>query len=137
MNKIQRTTTKGIVYKDGKVFMVKDERSNWELPGGRIDFGEQPEEALRREFLEELEVEDVKVRDIIHTWAFESEKDGEKYHFILLFFECDADLSKVNISNEHQEYKWVNLNEIDQYQMRDGYRKVIKKYLKARIKLDK
>lgn len=107
--------------------MVKDERGNWELPGGRIDFSEQPEEALKREFLEELGVSEVKVGDIVHAWAFNSERDGIEYHFVLLFFKCEAVLSKIKISNEHQESKWIDLNEIDKYQMRDGYRQAIGK----------
>lgn len=45
---------KGIVFDNGKVWLRKNERNEWELPGGKLDPGEQPEQTAVRETQEEL-----------------------------------------------------------------------------------
>lgn len=45
---------KVIVIKDGSIWLRKNERNDWELPGGRLEENEQPEETARREIQEEL-----------------------------------------------------------------------------------
>ncbi|MEU1800765.1 NUDIX hydrolase [Streptomyces sp. NPDC019937] len=47
-------SVKGIVFQDGKVWLRRNERQEWELPGGKLDPGEQPIETVEREMLEEL-----------------------------------------------------------------------------------
>lgn len=49
-------SVKCILFEDGKVWLRKNERDEWELPGGKLDEGEQPEETAAREALEELGV---------------------------------------------------------------------------------
>jgi 8-oxo-dGTP pyrophosphatase MutT (NUDIX family) len=48
---------KGIVVEDGKIWLRHNERNEWELPGGKLDPGEQPAQTVKREMLEELGVE--------------------------------------------------------------------------------
>lgn len=130
--KIQRITVKGIIYKDGSIFMLKDTDGNWELPGGRIDFGEHPKETMQREFIEELGVDNVKVGDIVNVWDFTTKSDGDNYHFILVVFECEANLTDIKISDEHVEHKWIKLDEIHNYPVRDGYFESIDKFRKIK-----
>ena len=128
--RIQKFSVKGIVCKNGKVFMLKDNKGIWELPGGKIDFGEHPLESLKREFLEELGVKEVKIGDVVNVWDFTVNVKSTIYHFIIIVYECEANLSNINISDEHLEYKWIKLDEIHKYSMRDGYIKSIEKYYK-------
>ena len=50
--------------------MALNDRDEWELPGGRIELGESPEECLAREFKEELSVV-VRVEELLDTYLFE------------------------------------------------------------------
>lgn len=126
--KVQRLSVKGIVYHDGKIFMLKDSKDMWEFPGGRIDFGECPKESLKREFMEELGVKKIAVGDIINIWDFVVDAEDDSYHFVLVVFECKADLSNINLSDEHLEYKWIELDKIQDYPMRNGYIESIEKF---------
>jgi 8-oxo-dGTP pyrophosphatase MutT (NUDIX family) len=60
---------KGIVFEDHKVWLRKNERGEWELPGGKLDIGEQPEETVVRELREELGF-NVSVLDIVQSHLF-------------------------------------------------------------------
>lgn len=60
---------KGIVFEEHRVWLRKNERDEWELPGGKLDIGEQPEETVVRELREELGF-DVSVIDIIQSHLY-------------------------------------------------------------------
>ena len=60
---------KGIVFEEDRVWLRKNERDEWELPGGKLDIGEQPEEAVVRELREELGF-DVSVINIIQSYLY-------------------------------------------------------------------
>lgn len=64
-------SVKGVVIEDGKVWLRKNERNEWELPGGKIDPDEQPEQTVSRELFEELGFK-VEVKDIVgaHMYKF-------------------------------------------------------------------
>tara|TARA_Y100000310_G_scaffold258293_1_gene266658 strand:+ start:227 stop:451 length:225 start_codon:yes stop_codon:yes gene_type:complete len=54
------TAVKAIILKEGKFLLLKQETNNkthWELPGGKMQYGEKPEEALKREVKEETGME--------------------------------------------------------------------------------
>jgi 8-oxo-dGTP pyrophosphatase MutT (NUDIX family) len=61
---------KGVLLVDGKVMLVRNSRNEWELPGGRLEIGETPEEALAREFEEELSIQ-IEPLGIIDSYLFE------------------------------------------------------------------
>jgi 8-oxo-dGTP pyrophosphatase MutT (NUDIX family) len=62
---------KGVLFLPaGMVVLALNDREEWELPGGRIEVGESPEECLAREFHEELSVS-IGVERLIDTYLFE------------------------------------------------------------------
>ena len=60
----------GIIIEDGKVFATQrgygEFKDGWEFPGGKIEQGETPEEAVVREIMEELDTE-VEVKELFDT----------------------------------------------------------------------
>ena len=64
----------GIIKKDNKIFIAErgygEFKDGWEFPGGKIENGETPEEALRREIQEELDTE-ISVKERIDTIEYD------------------------------------------------------------------
>lgn len=127
--KTQKTTVKALFEKDKKILLVKDPKGIWEMPGGRIEHGETPEEALKRELQEELGWNNVDIKNIVDSWTFSSEVDDTQYHFIILTYICDSSEEEIKENDEYTEYRWVPVDEIDGLNMRDGYKKTIKKFI--------
>ncbi len=61
---------KGVLFVHGNVVLLRNDRGEWELPGGRMDPGETPEQTLAREFEEELSIR-VEPQGIIDSYLFE------------------------------------------------------------------
>lgn len=108
--------------------MLRDRKDNWEFPGGRIEFGEHLEDALKRELMEELSVEDVRIGNIIDARDFAVSKDEADYQFVVVVYECFFDDKKIDISDEHSAYEWIAIDDMDKYRMKKGYKDSIKKF---------
>lgn len=129
--KIQQVSIKGLLCRDGKVLvLMSPKRGYWELPGGRMDFGETAEQAFEREMKEELGFKKVKLGKFINIWSFASKRNGADYHFIILDFVISASETDIKLSAEHSEYKWAGAREINKIKMRAGHGESIKKFFK-------
>ena len=94
-----------IIIKDGKVFATQRGYGQWlgwwEFPGGKIESGECPQEALVREILEELDAE-IEVGDLLET----IEWDYPDFHLTMHCFICSL-LSESLHLNEHEAATWL------------------------------
>ena len=128
MKKIQQISIKGILRKDNKVLLLKTTTNKWELPGGRMDFGENVKQSLQREIKEELGFEKVRLGNLVNDWSFTSIREEINYHFIIFDFEIYTKESKIRLSDEHVEYKWIGINDFEKMDMREGHKESLKKY---------
>ncbi|MEK7122855.1 MAG: NUDIX domain-containing protein [Patescibacteria group bacterium] len=76
-------SVKGIVFENDKVWLRKNERNEWELPGGKLDEGEQPEQTIIREMREELGFE-TEIIDIIHAHLYTIARSTDEGHGVLV-----------------------------------------------------
>lgn len=76
-------SAKGIVFDEGKVWLRKNERNEWELPGGKVDEGEQPTQTVVRELKEELGF-DVRVERIVQAWMYTIEVSQDESRGVLV-----------------------------------------------------
>jgi len=133
-NKIQRITVKAIIYKNNSFLLVQDHKGRWEMPGGKIDFGEDPKDTLRRELNEELGLLHIEIKDVVNVWTFSVSIEEGDYQFVVVVFEVTSEDINIKKSDEHKECKWVPINEIDSLYMRDGYKESMHKFLLEKSK---
>ena len=79
-----------------------DFKGGWEFPGGKIESGETPQEALKREILEELDTE-IAVGDLIDTIEF----DYPDFHLSMECFWCEICRGDL-VLKEHEAARWLN-----------------------------
>ncbi len=103
-----------VVIRDGKVFATQrgygEFKDRWEFPGGKMEPGETPETALKREIKEELDTE-ISVGGLLCTIEY----DYPAFHLTLHCYLCNVLSGKLTLL-EHESAKWLtkeNLYSID------------------------
>ena len=100
-----------IIIDGGKVFATQrgygEFKDGWEFPGGKIDAGETPEEALVREIKEELDTE-VEVKELLDTVEY----DYPKFHLSMDCFICKIKAGEL-VLKEHEASKWLTKETLD------------------------
>ena len=79
----------------------------WEFPGGKMEIGESPQEALQREIREELATE-IEVGKLVTAVEY----DYPKFHLTMHCFVCRIKTGKLTLT-EHEAAKWLTMETID------------------------
>lgn len=83
-----------------------DMKGGWEFPGGKVEEGEEPEEALKREIMEELQTE-ISVDSYIDTVEY----DYPKFHLSMRCYFCSIISGELTLL-EAQDAKWLSKEEL-------------------------
>ena len=101
------------VNKNGEDIIIATQRGygefkdGWEFPGGKIEEGETPQEALRREIMEELDTE-IKVGDLIDTIEY----DYPTFHLSMDCFWAEVTAGHLELK-EAEAAKWLTKDQLD------------------------
>ena len=110
---------KGVVFRDDRAILLRNERDEWELPGGKLDPGESPAQCCAREIREELSLI-VAVDRLLDCWVYDI---LGKVKVLIVTYGCLLEApAKIVISSEHKEVGLFRLGELDRLSMPDGYR---------------
>ena len=100
-----------IIIHDGKVFATQrgygEFKDGWEFPGGKIEEGETPQEALVREIKEELDTE-IEVGEYLDTVEY----DYPTFHLSMDCFFCIIKSGQL-VLKEHEAAKWLTKDNLD------------------------
>ncbi len=103
-----------IIIRDGLLFATQrgygEWKGWWEFPGGKIEAGEAPEEALKRVIREELATE-IKVGDLLATVEY----DYPQFHLKMHCFLCTIESGQPSLL-EHEDARWLAKDHLDAVQ---------------------
>lgn len=100
-----------IIIHENKIFATQrgygEFKDGWEFPGGKIEPGETPQEALVREIKEELDIE-IEVKDFLETVEY----DYPEFHLSMDCFFCTIKSGEM-VLKEHEAAKWLTAERLD------------------------
>lgn len=100
-----------VIRKGDRIFATQrgygEWKDYWEFPGGKVEPGETPEEALKREIREELSTE-INVDRFLCTVEY----DYPKFHLTMRCYLCSL-LTEALHLNEHEAARWLHEDELD------------------------
>ena len=127
----QRVRVSGILRREGEILLMKrragrsDSPVFWELPTGKIKFGEQPEEAMARTAMEDLgiEVKEMRLRDVVTFLAFAGASQMANLYII---YELEAKGSeKIKPGERYSAYKFAGGEEFAKLRLDEASRAVL------------
>lgn len=123
-NIVQRIATKALIINEKSEILILREASSYEegvrggryqLPGGRLNPGEAFLDGLKREVNEETGLK-IDIGKPIYVGEWRPIIKGVQNQIVAIYFICKAITTKVKLSNEHDDFKWVlqkNINKFD------------------------
>lgn len=119
-------TMRGLLKQSDKFLILKrhpNSKTNlnrWELPGGKVDPGEDFDDALIREFVEETEL-NIKIADLIGS----VQENFPYKRTIALVMHVEVIFGKIAIIEEHIDWKWAAMDEIKNLDLSGWFKKLL------------
>ncbi|HJS31134.1 MAG TPA: NUDIX hydrolase [Alphaproteobacteria bacterium] len=124
--KLYPVSIKGVVVIDDRIVLLRNSRKEWELPGGKLDPGEQPEACCKREIAEELGL-DVRVGPIVDCWVYTITPAVD---VLIVSYGCVVEAgAAIRLSDEHCEFGLFMPDKLAGLDLPEGYRRSIRRWL--------
>ncbi len=115
-------SVKGVVLHAERVVLLKNEHQEWELPGGKLEPGESPEDCVRREIHEELDLH-VTPGPMLDSWIYHIAAGVD---VLIVTYGCyPAPFATVTHSAEHKASGLFTVQAVQTLPMPEGYKKSI------------
>ena len=145
MEKHQKVCVGAFLFNKGKVLIMKRSKKEkfmpgyWDIPGGKMEFGETPEEALKREAKEEI---NLGIEAVVPCSAFSYVSlEGSRHNVDIQYIvRATEDVQKIKIMDAHEEYRWIDANDLENLsnisdEMRGALGKGFELYNKLKLEL--
>ncbi len=125
-----RVRVAGVLENNGEILMIahqKNGRKYWLLPGGGVDYGETFQEALKREFKEEVNL-NIGVKSLL--FISESIAPDSSRHIVNIFFEVEHENGEIKLGEEGilSDVAYIPIDRIDEYTVYPNIKKELKEY---------
>jgi ADP-ribose pyrophosphatase YjhB (NUDIX family) len=116
-----------VIVKESKIALIKrgnePARGKWTIPGGLIELGESPEQAVVRETKEEtgLDVDNPSLMDVVSQVNLD-EKGKVKYHYVIIDYLVHVKAGTAQASSDAVELRWVPFGEVEGYDLTASFR---------------
>jgi 8-oxo-dGTP diphosphatase len=134
---VQRVAMKAVIVRDGKVLILREagtydegtQGGRYHLPGGRVDPGEYFEDALGREVRGETEL-DIDIQYPLYMGEWRPVIKGVPHQIIATYVVCTPTpaAGTVVLSDEHDDYQWIDPSEHHKFDLMAPEDKVIQRY---------
>lgn len=131
------TAVKAFINFSGKILILKEssqykDASNigkYDVVGGRVKPGQRFDESLIREIKEETGLE-VEIGDPFYVGEWRPVVRGEQWQIVGTFFDCFAKTDKVILSEDHEDYQWIDPRNYRDYPLIENLIPAFEKYIK-------
>jgi 8-oxo-dGTP pyrophosphatase MutT (NUDIX family) len=118
-------SVKGVVIRRGAVVLLRNERDEWELPGGKLEPSESPQVCVAREIAEELRLQ-VRPTALLDTWVY---CITPEVRVLIVTYGCaETAEGEAVLSHEHKQLRWFPLSEVPALRMPEGYKASIRSW---------
>jgi 8-oxo-dGTP pyrophosphatase MutT (NUDIX family) len=118
-------SVKGVLVCTGRVLLLKNERDEWELPGGKLELGEQPVDCVAREISEETGLS-VTTGPILDAWQYHIRPGRD---VLIVTYGCQPTSGQSpSLSSEHKEMGFFTLAEVSDLSIPAGYQRSIQSW---------
>ena len=126
-----KIVTAAVIERDGYILIAKRKQGkqhvgNWEFPGGTLEEGETPEQCLKRELQEELDIT-AEVGDLFCSSEYSY---THEFTIRLLAYRTTV-ISGIFNLNDHEEIRWVKPADLTKYDFPEADRPIVEQLVKA------
>lgn len=134
------TATKAFITYKGKVLILRESEQyktgsntgKYDVVGGKVEPGQRFDDSLLREIKEETGKEDVVIGRPFFVNEWRPVVRGEQWQIIGTFFECVADSDQVQLSADHDDYKWIDPKDFKQFNVIENLTPAFESYLELK-----
>lgn len=122
-------SVKGVILDGERAVLLRNDRAEWELPGGKLETGEDPEACVAREIQEELNLR-IEVGPLLDAWVYEPLPGAR---VLILAYGCVAkNLAGMGYSGEHEDVGLFGEAELDRIRLPSGYARSVRSWMRRR-----
>ena len=115
-------SVKGVAVQDGRVLLLENERAEWELPGGKLELGEDPPDCVVREISEEAGWE-VTAGPLLDCWQYHIRPGSD---VVIVTYGCYVHSTDPPVvSNEHKKAGLFTPAQVQGLVMPEGYKRSV------------